>query len=348
KSSFRGTTVNPPNRFEPLHLEPDPDSDLDPEVQILPRTKLFRDLTGKIITYNESPDVPMEATINPYRGCEHGCAYCYARPTHEYLGFSAGLDFETKIMVKQNAAELLRAELSAPRYKAVVLGLSGVTDCYQPIERRLKLTRACLEVLLDFRNPVGIVTKNILVTRDIDLLAQLARFNAVCVNVSVTSLDGELRGALEPRTSPPAARLSAICRLAQAGVPVGVMIGPVIPGLNDHEIPAILAECARAGASFAGYEMLRLPYAVAPIFEEWLGKHFPLKKEKVLSRIRAVRGGKLNDPRFGSRMTGEGIFAQQVNQVFHMACRKAGLNDGPDLSTAAFRIPEGAQLGLPL
>jgi DNA repair photolyase len=254
--------------------------DYDPEQDPLPQTQFFRDRTSSIITYNDSSDVGFEASINPYRGCEHGCIYCYARPFHEYLGLSSGLDFETKIMVKEDAPGLLRKELSSPKWKPQMIAISGVTDCYQPVERRLKITRGCLEVLAEFRNPVGIVTKNALVTRDVDLLAQLARHRAAAVFVSLTTLDAELRKVMEPRTSPPAARLAAIKTLSEAGIPVGVLIGPVIPGLTDHEIPALVEAAAQAGARAAGYIMLRLPHAVAPLFDQWLTAHFPGKKTK--------------------------------------------------------------------
>ncbi len=341
----RGAGSNPPNRFEPLRLERG--EDWDPEADPLPRTLFLRDLSQSIISRNDSPDVGFAAMINPYRGCEHGCIYCYARPTHEYLGFSAGLDFETRIMVKEHAPELLERELASPKYQPEPLGLSGVTDCYQPIERRLKLTRRCLEVLARFRHPVGIVTKNQLITRDLDLLSELAKYDAISVCISVTSLDVELRAVLEPRTSPPAARLAAIRTLAQARIPVGVLVAPVIPGLTDHEMPAILAAAAAAGASFASYEILRLPLAVAPLFEQWLHTHFPDRAEKVLGRIRAIRGGKLNDARFRSRMRGEGIFAEQISRMFHVGCRKSGLlEDAPKLSIASFRRPSGPQLDL--
>src|SRR5262245_27700364 len=232
----RGAGGNPANRFEGLLYAPDPE--LDPSDSPAPTTHFFRDTSRSIIAYNDSPDVGFSASINPYRGCEHGCIYCYARPTHEYLGFSVGLDFESKIMVKEDASALLRRELMSPRWQPQTLAISGVTDCYQPIERRLQLTRRCLEVLLEFRNPVGIVTKNQLVTRDIDVLGELAKLDAAVVYVSVTTLDAELVGKMEPRTSRPAARLEAIAALAQAGIPVGVMVAPIIPGLNDHEIPA--------------------------------------------------------------------------------------------------------------
>jgi DNA repair photolyase len=273
---------------------------------------------------------------------------CYARPTHEFLGLSAGLDFESKILVKQDAPELLRRELSSPRWEPLVLSMSGVTDPYQPVEKRLRITRRCLEVLAEFRNPVVIVTKNHLVTRDVDLLSELARHDAAAVAVSLTTLDDGLRRIMEPRTSSPSRRLAAVEKLAGAGVPVGVMTAPVIPGLNDHELPALLSAAAEAGATFAAYVPVRLPLAVRPLFEDWLERHYPERKEKVLGRIRSMRGGELNDPRFGSRMRGEGIFARPIAQLFSISCRRAGIGEGrfPRLSTAAFRRDGGVQPGL--
>lgn len=347
KTTHRGATGNPANRFEQITLEPDPD--WNPDEDPLPRTRFYKDSSATIISRNDSPDVGAAATINPYRGCEHGCVYCYARPTHEYLGFSSGLDFETRIMVKERAAELLRKELSSPRWKPQTLGMCGVTDCYQPIERKLKITRACLQVLAEFRNPVNIITKNNLITRDIDLLSELARHNAVSVCISLTTLNTELRSVLEPRTSPPAARLATIRQLAAAGIPVGVLVAPIIPGLTDHEMPALLSAASEARACFAGYEMLRLPYGIKGLFESWLEEHFPEKKDKVLGRIRAVRGGKLNDSRFGSRMRGEGIFADQIAQIFEVAARKAGLEGGwPELCSTEFKRPSLTQQTLEL
>ena len=341
----RGSVHNPTNRFEKIAYERE--EDWNPEDDVLPRTQILKDNTQSIIAYNQSPDVGFDAGINVYRGCEHGCAYCFARPTHEYLGFSAGLDFESKIMVKEDAPELLRKELMSPKWKPQVLGMSGVTDCYQPLERKFQLTRRCLEVLLEFRNPVCVITKNYLVTRDVDLLAELAKFNAAVVNISITTLDPTLTPKLEPRASLPQARLAAIRTLSEAGVEVGVLAAPMIPGLNDHEITNIIGEAVGAGAKFAGYVPLRLPYAVAPLFEQWLELHFPGRKENVLNRIRSMRGGKLNDPNFGSRMHGEGIFADQISNMFDIACRKAGLSgDRPGVSTAHFRRPPGPQLEL--
>ena len=333
----RGASWSPANRFEALHVEA-VDSDCADEERPVVHTRFYRDLTKTIITRNDSPDVGFECSVNPYRGCEHGCIYCYARPTHEYLGFSAGVDFESRIMVKTDAPELLSAELSSPRWEPQVIVMSGVTDPYQPVERRLQITRRCLEVLVRFRNPVAIVTKNRLVTRDIDLLAKLASRDGAAVNISVTSLDPNLQRVLEPRTSPPQVRLETISQLRAAGIPVGVMVAPVIPGLTDHEVPAILAACAGAGAQFAGYVIVRLPWAVAPLFEHWLEEHFPERKEKVLGRIRDLRGGeKLNDSQWVTRMRGTGIFAEQIAALFEIGCRRAGIGARPKLSSAAFR-----------
>lgn len=252
-------------------------------------------------------------------------------------------------MIKEDAPELLRRDLSSPKWQPQLLAMSGVTDCYQPVERRLELTRRCLAVLAEFRNPVGIVTKNFLVTRDIDLLRELAAHQAVMVHLSINSLDAELARKLEPRASAPKQRLAAVEKLAAAGVPVGVIVAPVIPAVNDHEIPAVLAAAKAAGAGSAAMEVLRLPWTVAPVFQQWLEQTFPERKDKVLGRIRAIRGGKLNDPRFGSRMRGEGIFAEQISQMFRVARRKAGLEgDGPEISTAHFRRPGGRQLALGL
>ncbi len=341
----RGARDNPPNRFETLWSVPDhgqsrPD---DPK----PNTHFRKDTSHSIITTNDSPDVGFDASINPYRGCEHGCIYCYARPSHEYLGFSAGLDFETNILVKGAAAELLRRELSSKHWKPQVLAISGVTDPYQPGERHLKLTRSCLKVLAEFRNPVIIITKNHLVTRDLDLLGELALHNTAAVFLSITTLDSSLARHMEPRASQPARRLDAIRILSGAGIPTGVMVAPVIPGLTDHELPSIVKAATAAGAKSANYVILRLPHAVKKLFEDWLTEHFPDRKEKVLNRIRAIRGGHLNDPRFKTRMKGEGIFADQIASLFSAACRRAGISGKrPTLSTAAFRSPLNNQLQL--
>lgn len=343
----RGTADNPPNRFVPISYELDPEAldteAFDPEAPS-PKTQFLKDTSRSLITYNNSPDVGFEASINPYRGCEHGCIYCYARPTHEYLGFSAGLDFETRILVKEEAPELLRRELAASKWKPQVLAMSGVTDPYQPIEGRLQLTRRLLDVLLEFRNPVAIVTKNHLVRRDIDVLAQLAHYNACAVYVSITTLENELHRVLEPRTCQPQRRLEAIRELADAGIPVGVLVAPVIPGLTDHEMASILEKAAEAGARHAGYVLLRLPHGVKELFADWLSEHFPDRKEKVLNRLRDMRQGKLNETRFGSRMRGAGIFAEQIAGLFQLACRPTGINASRlELSTRHFRNPDGRQ-----
>jgi DNA repair photolyase len=337
----RGASWSPANRFEKLHVDlTDFDvRDVHDEAGNRSRaaTQYFRDGTESIITRNSSPDVGFETSLNPYRGCEHGCIYCYARPTHEYLGFSAGLDFESKIMVKTNAPELLRAELDSARWQPQTLVMSGVTDPYQPIERKLQITRGCLQVLAQFRNPVAIITKNHLVTRDIDVLCKLAACNAVAVNVSVTTLDTNLQRSLEPRTTSPQGRLDAIRQLRAANIPVGVMVAPIIPGLTDHEVPNILAACAKAGAQFAGYTIVRLPWAVAPLFEQWLEEHFPDRREKVLGRIRAMRRNRLNNSQWHTRMTGEGIFAEQIESLFKVGRRHAGIGKRPTLSCKSFR-----------
>ncbi len=344
----RGAASNPANRFDDLGYIPEPGEDPGEEGgPPPPQTRYYRDRGRTVIATNRSPDVPFDASINPYRGCEHGCIYCYARPTHEYYGFSAGLDFETRIMVKEDAPELLRRELSSPRWEPKVLAMSGVTDPYQPIEKKLGLTRRCLEVLAEFRNPVGVITKNHLVVRDLDILADLARDHAAMVSISITTLDDSLRRVMEPRTASPTRRLAAVEALSKAGIPVSVMVAPVVPGLTEHEIPAIVAAAAEAGATGAGYIVMRLPHGVKELFTEWLENRFPARKDKVLNRVRALRGGKLNDPRFGSRMRGDGVYAAEIRALFELACRRAGIRgDRPRLSTAAFRPGPGAQLDL--
>jgi DNA repair photolyase len=342
----RGTPHNPANRYVGREVDLDPAALADDE-QPAPGTQFLRDHTRGILATNDSPDVPFDVSLNPYRGCEHGCVYCFARPTHEYLGYSAGLDFETRILVKHEAPELLRHALASPRWEPRPIALSGVTDPYQPVERRLELTRRCLEVLAEFRNPVGVVTKNHLVTRDADLLGGLAGHGAAVVNLSLTTLDETLQRVMEPRASTPMRRLDAIRRLSEAGIPVRVLVAPVIPGLTDHELPAILAAAAEVGASAAGYVPLRLPHGLKELFETWLGTHFPDRKEKVLNRIRDLRGGKLYDSGWGTRMRGEGAFAAQMAALFATGCRRAGLTERVPLSTAAFRrLDAHGQMGL--
>lgn len=342
----RGVSSNLPNRFESQYYEHD--EEYGPVDLGRPRTEFLPDASQSIIAKNDSPDVNFSVSVNPYRGCEHGCAYCFARPTHEYLGMSAGLDFETRIMVKEKAPELLRKALSSSKWVPQPIGMSGVTDPYQPIERKLELTRRCLEVCLEFRQPVIIITKNALVARDLDLLEQLAKIECAAVYVSLTTLDLALNRKMEPRTSSPRQRLAAMKQLGEAGVSVGTLVAPVIPGLNDQEIIPLVQAAANAGARHAGKVLLRLPWAVAPIFEEWLTQHYPDRKEKVLNRIRETRGGDLYDSTYGKRMVGEGAYAKHIDEIFNIACRKAGLQGRIELSCDHFERPQqsGDQLAL--
>ncbi|HVU17424.1 MAG TPA: PA0069 family radical SAM protein [Candidatus Didemnitutus sp.] len=345
----RGPDINPPNRFAPLVVEPEGEW-LDAEYAETgsvphPRTQFYEDASESILTPNDSPDVGAAWGLNCYRGCEHGCSYCFARPYHEYLGWRTGLDFETKILVKTRAPQLLREELSKPRWKAEPIMMSGATDCYQPAERRFRLTRGCLEVLAEFRQPVGVITKNFLVTRDLDLLAELARWKAVSVSVTLTTLDPDLARRLEPRAALPAHRLRAIRLLADAGVPVSTLVAPVIPGLTDHELPGILDAAATAGARRASFVSLRLPHSVKDVFLAWLDENEPGKKARVIDRIKSMRGGKLYDATFGERMRGDGIFAEQMRLLFEAGVRRAGLNrEDFEVTGAHFRRPGGRQL----
>ena len=316
--------------------------DIDDELPPL-RTTLTRDATRTILARNTSPDVPFDRSINPYRGCEHGCIYCFARPTHAYLGLSPGLDFETKILFKPDAAQLLVAELASPKYRPDVVAMGTNTDPYQPVERELKITRQILRVLSDFNNPVGIVTKNHLVTRDIDILADMAKRNLAEVFLSVTTLDKTLARDMEP----PHRRLEAIKALADAGVPVGVMTAPMIPGLNDHEMEAILEAATAAGATRAGFTVLRLPLEIKDLFDEWLRTNRPDRAEKVLSLIRQMRGGALYQAEFGLRMRGEGPIAQLLAARFSAAVKRLGLNRiRYRLDTLRFAVPESARTAL--
>ncbi len=341
----RGTIDNPTNRFEKIEYVPESE---EPDEEVCkPQTEYFVDTSKTVIAYNDSPDLGGSASINPYRGCEHGCIYCYARPTHEYLSLSLGLDFETKIFVKKEMPKLLRKELASKKYKPQAIMLSGNTDSYQPIEKHLQISRSCLKVLLDFRNPVGIVTKNILVTRDIDLLSELAKFNAAVVFLSVTTLNNKLASVMEPRTSKPHLRLKAIEQLAKAGVPVGVMVAPILPGLTDEEMPEILKQAANAGATRAGYVLLRLPFALKELFEGWLEKNFPDRKKKVLNRLTESYNGKLYDSTFHVRGRGTGVLADQIADLFRISRIKAGINNSvPPLSAAHFRNPGVKQMSL--
>jgi len=339
--------LNPPNRFDSFRLDVLPaelQATLDEHpggVQV--RTRVYRDTTRTIINRVDSPDLNFKWTLNPYRGCEHGCAYCFARPTHEMLGFSSGLDFETKIVAKPDAPDLLRRELASPRWRAEPIVMSGVTDCYQPLERRLQITRRCLEVLAECRQPVGLITKNRLIVRDRDLLAALARHRAVNVTVSLTTLDPKLAAVMEPRTSRPIDRLRAISELADAGIPVSAMLAPIIPGLNDHEIPRLLKAAAEAGAGSAGWMMLRLPHQVKTIFLDWLRVHLPDRAGRVEGLIRAMHGGRLYGARFGDRMRGHGPLAAQIAGTFKVFAVRYGLERSlPSPSSSDFRRPGDA------
>jgi DNA repair photolyase len=349
----RGSDLAPPNRFESVRHVADHDQlAADDELLVDEQrisTIFLHDRAATLIRENDSPDVGFRFSINPYRGCEHGCAYCYARPTHETLGMNAGIDFETRVLVKHDAIALLRKELNNPRWRPEPIMMSGVTDCYQPAERQFKLTRGILEVLLEARQPVCLITKNSLILRDLDLLSQLAEKRLVAAAISVTTLDAELARTLEPRTATPAARLRAVRELSSAGVPVRAMLAPIIPGLTDCEIPSILEAVKEAGALAASFVMLRLPYAVAPIFMAWLAQHRPLAAERVEALIRGVRGGKLYRAQFGSRMRGRGTYAQGIEKTFEVFAQKLGLDGSlPELDASAFRPPrlDNAQLTL--
>jgi DNA repair photolyase len=325
------------NRFHALHVETDEDAWIDDDPRPL-KTTFVRDDSQSILANNSAEDLSFDYGLNPYRGCEHGCAYCYARTYHEYLGFSAGLEFESKIVVKENAPELLEAALAKPSYKVGKIAMSGVTDCYQPVERKLEITRRCLEVLARFRNPVTLITKNALVARDIDHLAELAKHRAVAVYLSVTTLDPKLARVLEPRASSPRARLETIRTLTDAGILAGVSTAPMIPGLNDSELPSILEAVAAHGGKFAMYSVVRLPGSVKEVFSDWLDRTRPMAKEKILGRIRSFHDGKLNSTIAGVRNRGTGAGAKQLSALFYACCRKHGLDPHfPELSTAAFR-----------
>ena len=344
--SGRGARSNPETEFEPLHVDLDPDALTDDELRQID-TKYLKDPAQSILSSNESPDVPFRYSINPYRGCEHGCLYCYARPTHEYLGFSAGLDFETRILVKENAPNLLADRFQSDSWTPEPIWLSGNTDPYQPVERELELTRRLLKVFAHHRNPVGIITKNGLLTRDLDVLAEMAAWNGTRVTVSVTTLDNELAGAMEPRTARPPLRLRVIEECAEAGVPVGVNVAPIVPGLTDEEVPRILEAAAERGASSAGYTVLRLPGAVRELFADWLDRHAPNRKSRVLKRMQSLRGDNLNDTEFGVRMTGTGFWADSIDDLFTLACKKHGLNGTAErLNVDAYRQRPGGQMGL--
>lgn len=347
-----GSKLDPPNRFEKTRTEADLEQ-VEWDVEYLRQREdrpihYLEDHSKSIVVENNSPDIPFRFSVNPYRGCVHACSYCYARPTHEYLGLNAGLDFETKILVKRDAAMLLREFLSKDAWKPEPIIFCGVTDCYQPAEREFRLTRQCLEVAHECHQPISIITKNALVVRDINLLADMASRQLSQVNMSITTLDAELARVMEPRTSIPAARLRAIETLVKAGVPVRVMIAPIIPGLNDHEVPSVMKAAIEAGASDARYVLLRLPQTVEPVFREWLHRTQPLKAEKVEGLIRQTREGKLSDSTWGKRLVGTGEIAEQIKRMFRVFREKFGCRDLPPLDCTQFRpaLPHRGQLRL--
>ncbi len=340
----RGSGINTKNRFEQLDIDYDLSTfdeyfDQDPELVRI-KTKFYNDNSKSILAKNDSPDLGFDYSINPYRGCEHGCIYCYARPTHEYLGFSAGLDFETKIMVKRDAAKLLEEAFRKKSWVPQTIMFSGNTDCYQPIERKLGTTRECLKVFLEFRNQVGVITKNALIQRDIDILSELAKLKLVNAVISITTLKRELSRKMEPRTSVPAKRLETLEKLAAAGIPVGVNVAPIIPGLNDEEIPAILQAAAERGAKTAGRVMLRLPYSVKALFDEWLKRVYPEKASRIITRIHEIRNGELSNADWGKRFSGEGVYAEHIHDLFRKMCNKYGLNkEHSPTRKDIFRVP---------
>ena len=349
----RGTAKNPHNRFQPRVTDRavgdgwyrDPEDECNPDSLA---TEVVTEQVKTIISTNRSPDVPFDQSINPYRGCEHGCVYCFARPTHAYWDYSPGLDFETKLIAKTNANERLLEALDKPNYvcKPIALGIN--TDAYQPLEKHQRITRHVLETLLDCRHPVSIITKGGLILRDLDLLSDLARQGLCTVRVSLTTLDNDLKRRMEPRTASPGTRLKVIRQLSEAGVPVGIIMGPVIPFLNDAEIESVLEAAAQAGARRATWILLRLPLEIAELFEDWLQRHYPDRAEHVMNRIRDMRGGKVYDSTFGKRMSGQGIYTDLIRQRFDKQCRKLGLNsqDEPPLRTDLFRRPSGQQIDL--
>lgn len=343
----RGAVTNPPVRFETRAASPFDDGweTLTADFGDLPKlaTTLTKDASKSVISWNNSPDVGFDRAVNPYRGCEHGCVYCYARPTHAYLGYSPGLDFESKLTYKPEVAELLEKELRKPGYQARTLALGSNTDPYQPVERTLQLTRSVLEVLDRFNHPVGIVTKSAGVLRDVDILASMAKRNLVRVYISLTTLDSKLARTMEPRAATPARRLHAIAELTRAGVPAGVLTAPMIPGLNDVEMEKLLEAASRAGARHAGYVLLRLPHEIREMFEAWLHTHFPDRAKHVLSLVRETRGGAMNDPRFHHRFSGQGVYADLLMRRFTRAARQWGLDESREgLDCKRFAVPGAA------
>ncbi len=348
----RGALSHAPGRFETEAREAVDDGWTQDDEPAAPlETTVFEERARSIIARNDSPDIPFEQSVNPYRGCEHGCVYCYARPSHAYLELSPGLDFETKLFAKTNAVEQLQKELARPGYAVTPIAFGTNTDCYQPIERRYRLMRGILELLAECEHPLTIVTKSALVERDLDILAPMAAKNLAKVFVSINTLDRSLARRLEPRAASPQRRLDTLCALAGAGVPCGVMVAPVIPALTDKSIEEVLEAAATVGVTAAGTIVMRLPHEVKPIFKEWLATHYPLRAEHVMSVVRQIRGGRENDPRFGTRMSGTGNYAELIAKRFDLACRRFGLNkerrgERP-LDCTRFRHPSpGGQMAL--
>ena len=347
----RSSQYNPKNRFESISVDysvfEDDSLYYDSPDERKIETIFYKDDSKSVISKNDSEDLYFDYSFNPYRGCEHGCIYCYARPTHEFLGFSSGLDFETKIMVKEDAPKLLEETFNKKNYVPKMLMFSGNTDCYQPVEKKLQITRKALQVCLDYKNPVAIITKNALIRRDIDILSELAKMNLINVMISITSLNKELCSKMEPRTSAPTKKLEAIAELAKNNIPVGVNVAPIIPGLTDEETPAILKAASENGATFASWIMLRLPYSVKDLFLEWLQNEFPDRASKVINKIKDVRGGKLNDSEFGKRFVGEGEIKDAIENLFKISCKKYGINKRIyELSTTQFQNKNNSQLNL--
>lgn len=348
----RGTAQNPHNRFQPLATDREPDDWYqDPDDELCPdslATTVTDEKIRSIISRNQSPDVPFDQSINPYRGCEHGCVYCFARPTHAYWDLSPGLDFETRLIAKPDAAQQLRKELDKPGYTVSPIALGVNTDAYQPLEKQRRITRSILEVLHSYRHPVTIITKGALILRDRDLLADMAAQGLCSVRVSLTTLDNELKRRMEPRAAAPATRLRILRELSQAGIPTGIIIGPVIPFINDHELEALLTAAAEAGAGRASWIMLRLPHELDGMFTDWLQQHYPDRASHVLNRLRDLRGGKTYNAEFGQRMTGQGPYADLIRQRFDHRARQLGLltHGTEPLRTDRFRHPDGDQLSL--
>lgn len=349
----RATGLNPHNRFQPIVTDRQvddgwyqaPEDDLNPDSLA---TEVVNESVRSIISRNSSPDVPFDQSINPYRGCEHACIYCFARPTHAYWDMSPGLDFETRLIAKPNAAHKLREEFDKPGYTVSPIALGVNTDAYQPLERKRGITRELLEVMLEYRHPVSIITKGGLILRDLDLLTELTRQGLCSVRISLTTLSNDLKRQMEPRTAAPATRLKVIEQLAGAGIPTGIILGPVIPFINDQEIEAILEAAASAGATRASWIMLRLPRELDELFQDWLWRHFPQRAEHVMNRIRDLRGGKSYDSSFGRRMTGTGPYADLIRQRFTKKAKRLGLNlhEAEPLDCDLFRRPAGEQMGL--